>query len=238
MGGRWRLAPVRAFMAPLVDFIYPPICLLCEEPLEERDAVICRPCWSAFTPAGPSDGAWCELAVRSAADGIDAITACWLFEKEGRLQEAMHLLKYRRARSIGLRMGEELGRRIAADPAMAGAEILVPVPLHRARLRERTFNQSGVIALGAARVTGLDVAADALVRTGRQTSQVRAGLEARRKNVAAAFGPGPGIAQVRGRSCVLVDDVMTTGATLAACATVLRLAGARQVAAACAALAR
>lgn len=239
MGGRWNLmAAVRSCAAPLVDFIYPPVCFLCSDPLEERNAVVCRPCWESFPRADPSHPAWRGLEERAAAAGIDGIAACWLFEKHGRLQEAVHLLKYRRVRSIGVRMGEELGRLVRERTLIARAGLLVPVPVHPARRRERGYNQCELIAEGVARETGLPVERSLLVRTAHMPSQTMLGGSLRRANVARAFGIDAARGRIlAGADCILVDDVITTGATLAACAALLRGAGARRVFGACVALA-
>jgi ComF family protein len=126
-------------------------------------------------------------------------------------------------------LGAEMAARIAAlsRPWPRGAEaVLVPVPLGRARRRARGFNQSEVIAAGLSARWSVPVAARALHRTRETSSQVRLTPEERSANVHAAFAAGDAVDAVRGKHAVLVDDVVTTAATLNACAAALVAAGA------------
>jgi ComF family protein len=126
-------------------------------------------------------------------------------------------------RLADLLLGEAEARRVLEE-----AEVLVPVPLHPRRRRERGFNQADLLAAAVGRRCRLPVAATALVR--RKDTAPQAGLSAagRRLNVAGAFGVRRR-ARIAGRVVVLVDDVLTTGATALACARALNDAGAREV---------
>ena len=140
---------------------------------------------------------------------------------EGTLREIIHALKYEGRRSIGPR----LGRLMAAQAAdlLAGVDVAVPVPLHRAREWQRGFNQADDLA----RALGLPVR-HALVRRRATRPQVDLPAARRHGNVREAFCLARG-ADVAGCLVALVDDVATTGATLEACARVLKGAGAREV---------
>lgn len=119
--------------------------------------------------------------------------------------------------------------RAAADLAEE-ADAVVPVPLHRSRLFARRYNQAAEIARPLARRLGLSYLPDALVRRRNTTSQAGRGRVARRRNVAAAFETPPSWrAKVRGRRILLIDDVLTTGATAEGCARALKAAGAEAV---------
>jgi ComF family protein len=111
---------------------------------------------------------------------------------------------------------------------LAGAEALVPVPLHPRRQRQRGFNQSELLAQALGRSAGIDVAADALVRRQDTRSQTGLSAAARRANMKGAFAVRRR-ARIADRAVVLVDDVLTTGATASACAQALRASGAREV---------
>lgn len=118
----------------------------------------------------------------------------------------------------------------AAAPLIEEADAVVPVPLHRWRLLSRRFNQAAEIARPLARQTGRDYLPDALIRASHTTSQGGKSARGRRLNVKKAFVVGEaGRRQVRGRRILLVDDVLTTGATAEACARALLEAGARAV---------
>jgi ComF family protein len=140
------------------------------------------------------------------------------------LAVAVQRLKYRGRRVLA----DALGALLASRYPFAPDALLVPVPLHVARLRERGFNQALLLARALARCRGLSVAAQALAR--RRTTRAQPGLAAaeRRANVQGAFTvPRPQV--VSGRSVVLIDDVLTSGATADACATALLAAGAVRV---------
>ncbi|MEE2566244.1 ComF family protein [Hyphobacterium marinum] len=118
----------------------------------------------------------------------------------------------------------------AGAEALEGADALVPVPLHPRRLLSRRYNQSSLLASALTRETGIPVEADALRRSRATTTQGGKSAKGRKRNVAGAFRVRERYtARITGKCLVLVDDVMTTGATLEACARVLLRAGARQV---------
>jgi ComF family protein len=120
----------------------------------------------------------------------------------------------------------------AGRVALAEADALVPVPLHRLRLIQRRYNQSALLARALSKRCDVPVDTQALIRTKRTPSQGGLSAVGRRRNVAGAFSvPDPD--QVKGKRLVLIDDVMTTGATLNACAHVLKRAGAARVDALC-----
>ena len=123
------------------------------------------------------------------------------------------------------RIMESVARELVADEPL-----VVPVPLHRARLVRRGANQAAELARPLARSLGLAMRADVLVRARSTRTQVGLGRKARTRNVAGAFKvPEAGRARLAGRTVILVDDVFTTGATVAACARALRRGGAERV---------
>ncbi len=218
-------------VAPVIDFVYPPVCPICETLSVGNEKGICASCWEGFRDLGRLDPVCNALRARFEQDGsVDAFVACYLFQKEGALQEAVHLLKYRGWKSVGLRLGKEIGRRVVeASPAMH-ADWIVPVPLHRLKKRERGYNQSELLSEGITSITGIPTEKRLLRRSKYTQSQTTLDIGARRANVADAFSVRPSrSAEVRGKSLLLVDDVITTGATITACAAALKAAGATRV---------
>lgn len=156
--------------------------------------------------------------------------ACAVYDSaDGRrqpLRGVIHQLKYDRRIAVARPLRRILAER--APASFAGCEVLLPVPLHRDRLRWRGFNQALVLARDLARDKCIPVAADVLVRSRPTRPQVGLDPSLRAANVAGAFS----VVQperIRQRRVLLVDDVMTTGSTVDACAAALRRAGARQV---------
>lgn len=139
----------------------------------------------------------------------------------------VHELKYRNRRSIAQYLGVSLARLVLSDAMLKNADMLIPVPLHPARLRERGYNQSQLLAEQVSRLVRIPWA-DALRRVRNTRPQVTLDDKAREKEVKGAFAARPETS-VRGKKVVLVDDVSTTGATLASAAQALSEAGALQI---------
>jgi ComF family protein len=138
------------------------------------------------------------------------------------MRQAIHELKYRNLRSLAPSLAELLHHYITASPVPG--EVLVPVPLHRKRYRERGYNQSALLARELGRLSGLTVVEDYLVRRSYTPPQARtASVGERRHNVANAFACRDG--RLLGRQVLLIDDVSTSGATLNACAAAMKAAG-------------
>lgn len=155
---------------------------------------------------------------------IDGIRSPFAFE--GLVRKAVHQLKYGHFKALGSPLGRLLGEYLEAKPV--AADVLVPVPLHSRRLRERGYNQSALLAAEVGKRNGVPVVADLLVRVRRTKAQVKtADAEERQRNMAGAFSCRD--ARLAGKRVLVIDDVCTTGATLNSCAIALREAGAVSV---------
>lgn len=220
----------------ILDFVLPPYCSLCSNPLGEGEKTVCQACWSRVEAI---KGPFCTKCGNPLEGGTEGCLNCQGKEFSftgvraltsfGELpQRVIHLLKYRRKKSIGERLGRMLADVVGDDPRLIRADLIVPVPLHRSRERERGYNQSELIARSLGDALKKPVYEDILVRRRRTRSQATLSAVERRRNVSGAFlveRPE----QVEGRRIALVDDVVTTGATADACSEALLDAGAEDI---------
>ena len=170
-----------------------------------------------------SSGVTCPDCVRWQA-AIDGIRSPFRFE--GVMREAIHQLKYQNLRALAVPLAGMLGEYLDASPL--DVDVLVPVPLHRKRLRERGYNQARLLAQELGKLMYIPVLDDILVRLKHTPPQARAAtIEERTHNIADAFACRDN--RLRGRRVLLLDDVATSGTTLDACAAVLKANGAAAV---------
>jgi ComF family protein len=220
----------------VVDGVLPPRCLACGATVDEIDA-LCGQCWAAINFFAPpwcsncglpfphpmGEGAVCGDCARQ-QPSWDRARAVLRYDRHSRRLVLMlkHGDQTHLARAFG-RWMQRVGGEVLAD-----ADYAMPVPLHWTRLFRRRFNQAGLLAQAIRAAGGPPVAADWLVRRRRTPSQGTLGPLARARNVRGAFALRRGCS-VAGKRVVLIDDVLTTGATAEECARVLRRAGAAYV---------
>lgn len=229
---------LRTVAHKLADVVLPPLCLACRAPVQGHGGV-CGACWREidFIEAPRCDRLGVPLPFPA---GDTIVSAAALAEPpqygraravaryDGTLRKLVHGLKYR-DRHEGIELFARWMCHSGAD-VLRDADWLVPVPLARMRLWQRRFNQAALLASAIARVTHVPDAPFVLQRTRRTATQVGLSVEQRRRNVAGAFSVPEGRrAEIAGKNLVLVDDVITTGATANACARALLRAGAGRV---------
>lgn len=207
--------------APLVDLVYPPRCPACGAAIASQEG-LCGDCWSLLAVPDHAEAAEVSVPVFAATYYNDTSRRLVLAYKHGGRSSLARLL----ARLIAARL--------PVTPAGARPPLLVPVPLHRWRLWQRGFNQAALLAQELARMGKGEAAVAALVRRRRTPSLGGLGRAARERALAGAIVVHPRqAARLRGRDVVLVDDVLTSGATSRACIAAIVAAGPASVAVAC-----
>lgn len=227
---------LKPLLRPLLEVFFPRSCVHCSEAVEDSDYVfLCRSCSRELFLSKPPTCTTCGYPFFGMLAGPRVCPHCvelnplfdegkTLFLAKGPARSLIHELKYK----AGFYVLQDVGRMIEQAPyyhAYFEDAILVPVPLHSTKLRERGFNQSRVIAETLHQATDARALQNLLIRTAYTQTQTRLSRAARHQNVKNAFALAPDAVVIPDQTYILVDDVFTTGSTLNACAAVLRDAG-------------
>lgn len=228
MTGPSRVYPLYRMTWEVLDWVFPPRCAGCDRP----GVRWCPDCQADVRPLGEEICPVCGTPQpnQEVCRSCRAHPPCYQGLRswagfEGSLRKVLHRLKYRRDLALGQSLADQMlpGLRRLDWPA----DLVVPVPLGRERQRQRGYNQAALIARPLAMALNLHYAPEALTRPKESRSQVGLNREQRRENVSGAFRAAPAL--TRGQIVLLIDDVATTGSTLASAAEALLAAGALQV---------
>ncbi len=206
------------------DFLalwYPDLCPACGQEAPAKGEVLCLLCQYALPQTqfhlqqeNPlTERFWGRIPLVSGA-------ALFHFAKGSKVQRLIHQFKYHQRRDIGLALGRYYGRQLSTAPAFANIDVIVPIPAHPKKEHRRGYNQAAVWAQGLSEELNKPVAAEALRRPDARESQTTKSRLERLANVSESYALGD-CARIDGKHLLLVDDVITTGATLEACALIL-----------------
>lgn len=202
----------------LLDLLYPRLCAACGVRHPTRDAALCVTCHLELPRTDYH--LFAENPITRRLTGrfpLQSATAMFYFVKDTPIQHLMHRIKYLGRKEAALALGREYGRVLRGQEEYGRIDLIIPVPLHPTREHQRGYNQSAWLARGLAEGMDLPVRERAIARTRRTETQTHKTRQERLSNTDGAFVVREP-RRIRGRHVLLVDDVMTTGATLEACA--------------------
>lgn len=212
------MKPILEVARSLNGLLFPKVCAACENRLVQQENLVCLDCLATLPKT--SFHSEPDNAIERVFIGrvpISSATSLYHFNKSSRVQRMIWYLKYHRWESLGVFLGNLLGEEIIDSPRFESVELLVPVPLHPKRKNERGFNQSAAFAQGIAEVINCPFSDDIVKRVQYSETQTRKSRTERWENVSGIFQIDD-YADLEGKHVLLVDDVVTTGTTLEACA--------------------
>ncbi|KAA3650195.1 MAG: ComF family protein [Bacteroidetes bacterium] len=202
----------------LTSLLFPKVCFACGETLKNKQIHICASCYQNIPRTNFFDGEinmlekkfWGRIPIQHA-------TAFLYFIPKGRVQRLIHHFKYYGQKEIGITLGEWAAAELMVQNFFSSIDIVVPIPIHELKKRKRGFNQSDFIAEGIQNMTGIKAITDNLEKRFHTESQTRKSRFKRWENVKTTFAVKD-TKLFEGKHILLVDDVITTGATIEACA--------------------
>ena len=216
------------FFQGIISLIFPPLCIICDIRLT-YEKVICTQCWDKLQTANQE-----LIDSKKLPDLIDKLYAAFLFDET--FQKIIHALKYSKNKSIGTKIGELSAQNLSSNfKNMSDKTLLIPIPLHPVKYRERGYNQAAEIAQAISKHSSIPVNNRIIKRVKNTATQTKMDREQRIENMQNAFelaAPVPDVIH----SVILVDDVFTTGSTMNSAAKILKENGVKQVFAFAAAL--
>jgi ComF family protein len=202
----------------LTELFFPKLCITCGDRLVSQEKYLCMNCWldlplTNFHLNSENKVAqlfWGRVEIENAS-------AYFGYKKGSRYQHLIHFVKYKGLKELGFETGRRFGFQLLNAPGFAEVDLIVPVPLHPEKFKKRGFNQSEWIARGMAESMKRELSCENLFREVHTSTQTRKNRFERWQNVEGIFGVKD-IDQFHGKHILLIDDVVTTGSTLEACA--------------------
>ncbi len=213
-------------ISDLVELFFPSLCVTCGERLISQERFLCLECWYDLPVTNfhlqPENKVeqlfWGRVKIENA-------TAFYSYRKGSNYQQLIHYIKYKGMKELGIETGRKFGYRLAESEAFSAIDVLIPVPLHPKKEKKRGYNQCLYIARGMAEAMAKPVVSDNLYRKVFTATQTRKNRFERWQNVEGIFDTHRP-EELKGKHILLVDDVVTTGSTLEACAfQLLKLEG-------------
>ena len=212
------------FISDLLGLIYPLVCPVCGNSLLRGESTLCTKCYhhlphSRFEHDAENPAArvfWGRVP-------LTRVHAAYLYNKGNAMQKLIHEFKYRGNKDIGMFLGRELGKEVSKIEAFNDLDMIIPVPLHPRKRKRRGFNQSEIIAKGITEIAEVPLRSDLLFRRAFTNTQTRKSKYDRWKNVEHIFQLKDS-KDLNDKHILLVDDVITTGATMEACIQSLLMA--------------
>lgn len=208
----------------LLEFVYPPYCILCEAKLEPENKLVCGNCWERL-----GNSSTIETFISK-----QRILALYPYSAD--VRTIIHNLKYLDKTHLAVNLGSSIGTVISEDKTIRKWDLLIPIPLHKVKQRSRGFNQSELIVDAIAEVSSIKKDNSILIRHRYTRNQAALPMKERAANVKGAFSVVYK-SKIKGMKIILVDDVITTGSTMLECIKTLKEAGAKEVVALSAAIA-
>lgn len=210
------------YLNDFISLFYPRTCFSCGNRLVTNEKVLCTACHLNLPKTNfhlLSDNPinkvfWGRVVVESA-------TSLYFYTKGGKVQYMIHQLKYKNHKEVGIYLGELLGNELIESSLFKDVDLIIPIPLHQKKLKKRGFNQAEVFAIGLGNVMNKTVDSRTVIRTIATSTQTKKGRYKRWENVNEIFKVTDSDV-LSGKHILLVDDVITTGATMEACIQVLK----------------
>ncbi len=209
-------------LADIKELFFPRLCLTCGKKMLPAEKVVCFACMSELPRTGLLNSSGNEMEKMFwGRFHIERASALFYYLRDGKVARILAGMKYYGRKDVCFRMGEMLADELYSSGFFEGIDCLIPVPLHKKRLRKRGYNQSEWLARGISSRTDIPLRDDILCRLRDNQTQTRKRAFERWNNVEDLFGLTSQAAAMGGKHVLIVDDVLTTGATIEACAEAL-----------------